>query len=494
MSNEDNESNEKFRPMYIPTIGLEIHAELKTKTKMFCSCKNDPDEKKPNTNVCPVCLGHPGTLPVINKSAVELMIKIGLALRGKITSHSQFDRKSYFYPDLPKGYQISQYEHPIVQEGFLRDVRITRVHLEEDAGRLVHSGAASYGLQAASLVDFNRAGLPLMELVTEPDIHNADEAVSFAKSLQEILRYLDASDANMEKGQMRIEANVSIAKEETKLGTKVEVKNINSFKAVHDAIRYEIERQSGLLDEGKKIIQETRGWDDVKNTTVSQRAKEEANDYRYFPDPDLPPLDLSVFEIKKIKGELPELPDEKRYRFIEEYALSKDLIEILVSEREFADYFEEAASELRGRTTKPDYRLLANYITSDLRGLINAENGMLKKTPPEHLAHLVFLIQEGKLTSRLAKDLLAKMSETGDDPENLMKSEGMEALSDEGELRKIIEEVIIKNEKSAADYKKGKQNALQFLIGQVMAKTKGKAEPGLTKTILEKLLKEKFLN
>jgi aspartyl-tRNA(Asn)/glutamyl-tRNA(Gln) amidotransferase subunit B len=475
--------------MYIPTIGLEIHAELKTQTKMFCSCKNAPDEERPNVNVCPICLGHPGTLPVINHEAVKLVAKIGLALKGIIADYSQFDRKSYFYPDLPKGYQISQYEHPIVEKGFLRGVRITRVHLEEDAGRLAHASNSS-------LVDFNRAGLPLMELVTEPDIHNAEEAVSFARGLQEILRYLGASDADMEKGQMRIEANISIAPESAgRLGTKVEVKNINSFKAVHDAIKFEIDRQSKLLDEGKKIVQETRGWNDVRNVTVSQRIKEEANDYRYFPEPDLPPLNLlsgpDKFDLEKIKSEIPELPDEKRNRFGVEYGLNKDIIETLVAEKELADWFEEAASELKEKTEKGDIQLLANYLTSDLKGLM--KNGSASTTKikikPEHLAHLVFLIQSGKLTSRLAKDILAKMFETGDDPEELMKSEGMETLSDEEELQKIIEEVIVKNEKSVADYKKGKQNALQFLVGQVMAQTKGKAEPNITKTLLEKQLK-----
>ena len=471
--------------MYIPTIGLEIHAELKTKTKMFCSCKNVPDEEQPNVNVCPICLGHPGTLPVINREAVKLMVKIGLALQGTIADYSQFDRKSYFYPDLPKGYQISQYEHPIVEKGFLRDTRITRIHLEEDAGRLNHA-------DDRSLVDFNRAGLPLMELVTEPDIHNAEEAVSFARGLQEILRYLGASDADMEKGQMRIEANISIAPEGAgKLGTKVEVKNINSFKAVHDAIEFEIERQSKLLDEGKKVVQETRGWDDMRNVTVSQRIKEEANDYRYFPEPDLPPMNLlsgpDTFDLKKIKSEIPELPDEKRNRFGVEYGLGKDIVETLVAEKELADWFEEAASELKEKTEKSDIQLLANYLTSDLKGLMKTRSVSIDeiKIKPEHLAHLVFLIQNGKLTSRLAKDMLAKMFETGDDPESLAKSEGMETLSDEGELQKIVGEVIAKNEKSVADYKKGKQNALQFLVGQVMAKTKGKAEPGLTRKLLE---------
>ncbi len=472
--------------MYIPTIGLEIHAELKTRTKMFCGCNNDPDEARPNTNVCPVCLGHPGTIPTANKEAVRKMVQIGLALKAEIAGFSQFDRKSYFYPDLPKGYQISQYEFPIVQKGLLNGIRITRVHLEEDAGRLAHEGDAT-------LVDYNRAGVPLMELVTEPDIKNADEAVAFAASLQQILRYLDASDADMEKGQMRIEANVSIAPEGAgKLGTKVEVKNINSFKAVHDAIRYEIERQSKALDSGERIKQETRGWDDKNNITVSQRSKEEANDYRYFPEPDLPPMNIrEAFDIEKLKAELPELPEEKKRRFVQEFGLPQNIVETLTLERRFAEYFEEAASELKERSPKADYQTLANYLTSDFRGLMRNSGVELDavKTPPEHIAHLVALIGDGKLTSRLAKDILAKMLQTGDDPENLMKSEGMELVSDESSLGAIADQVIAGNPKSVSDYKGGKQNALQFLVGQMMATTKGKAEPNLARKILEEKLK-----
>ncbi len=484
---------EIFIHMYIPTIGLEIHAELKTRTKMFCSCKNDPLETRPNTNVCPICLGHPGTLPVINKEAIKSMIKIGLALKGKVADYSQFDRKSYFYPDLPKGYQISQYEYPIIKEGFLRGIRITRVHLEEDAGRLAHA-------DKSSLVDFNRAGLPLMELVTEPDIHNAEEAIFFARGLQEILRYLDTSNADMEKGQMRIEANISIAPEGAgKLGTKVEVKNINSFKAVEGAIKFEIERQSKLLDEGKKIIQETRGWDDVRNVTISQRIKEEANDYRYFPEPDLPPLNLlsgpDAFDLEKMKIEIPELPDEKRNRFVVEYALNKDTVETLVAEKELADYFEESASELKENTEKGNVQILANYLTSDLKGLMKLQNVSVKdvKIPPEHLAHLVALIQNGKLTSRLAKDTLAKMFTSGDDPESLMRAEfgSVDILSSVTveNLEKIIDEVISENQKSVTDYKNGKMNALQFLIGKAMSKKKGVLEPNRVRKLLEEKLK-----
>ncbi len=332
--------------MYIPTIGLEIHAELKTQTKMFCGCPNDGTERTPNKNTCPVCLGHPGTLPTINKEAVQKVIRVGFALHGTIATHSQFDRKSYFYPDLPKGYQISQYEFPIVKGGTLNETRITRIHLEEDAGRLSHDR------EGMTLVDLNRAGVPLMELVTEPDIKNADEAVAFARELQLILKYLDASYADMENGQMRSEANISIAPEASPtLGNKVEVKNINSFKAVHDAIEFEIARQEKVLNEGKKVAQETRGWNDTKGVTESQRSKEEANDYRYFPEPDLPPLNLpELFDLDALKAETPELPDAKRHRFVQEFGITKDQIEVMIYEPALANYFEAAASELAEKT------------------------------------------------------------------------------------------------------------------------------------------------
>jgi len=471
--------------MYLPTIGLEIHAELKTNTKMFCSCKNDPDESIPNTNVCPICLGHPGVLPTINKEALKIIVKIGLALKGKIANYSQFDRKSYFYPDLPKGYQISQYEYPIVENAILNNIRIKRIHLEEDAGKLIHQ-------KNKSLVDFNRAGVPLMELVTTPDIKTAEEAVSFAKNLQQILRYLNASDADMEKGQMRIEANISLAKDTDKeLGTKVEVKNINSFKAVYGAIQYEIERQTKILKDGGKVIQETRGWDDIKAITVSQRKKEEANDYRYFPEPDLPPLQIhQIFNLEEIKKEIPELPEEKRKRFKNEYQINNETIEILIQEKSLADYFENAVSELYAKTKNANPQLLANYLTSDVLGLLKSQNQKFQdlKIKPEHLAHLIFFLQEQKLNSRLAKDILIQIFETGEDPENIINKNNLEILSDEKVLEKIAEEVIENNPKSVSDYKNGKQNAIQFLVGRIMAETKGKADPAMVKTILEKKL------
>src|SRR3989338_7040959 len=337
---------------YEPIIGLEIHVELKTKTKMFCVCLNDPEEKHPNVNICPICLGHPGTLPTINKKAVESVLKLGLALNGKIPEISKFDRKNYFYPDLPKGYQISQYDKPLVLGGELDSVRITRIHLEEDTGRLVHEtqnmkheaqkNDSGSKLHASSYVDFNRAGVPLMELVTEPDIKSGEETVKFAKELQLILRYLEISDADMEKGQMRVEVNISLRENTdgrgledrlTQMGTKVEIKNLNSFRAVQEAIDYEIERQGEHLEKSEGIKQETRGWDDINKKTVSQRFKEESHDYRYFPEPDLPPMNLRSSQdlnLEKLKIEIPELPAQKRKRFEKEYGLTANQVEILI--------------------------------------------------------------------------------------------------------------------------------------------------------------------
>jgi len=324
---------------YVPTIGLEVHAELKTRAKMFCACANDPLEMKPNVNVCPICLAHPGAMPTINREAVAAVIKFGLAVGGKIATRAHFDRKSYFYPDLPKGYQISQYEGPLVLGGELRGVRVTRVHLEEDTGRLLHElPDHPKSEKPASFVDYNRAGVPLMELVTEPDITNGEQALAFAKELQRILRFLRVSDADMEKGQMRVEVNISLAPEGAKeYGTKVEVKNINSFKAAADSIDCEIRRQTELLEQGGTVIQETRGWDEKKHATVSQRSKESAHDYRYFPEPDLPPLTFTKTEIEELFDALPELPEAKRMRFMHEFKLSREQAEALTEDVVLAD-------------------------------------------------------------------------------------------------------------------------------------------------------------
>jgi len=474
---------------YEPTIGLEIHAELKTVTKMFCDSPNNPDEKHPNVNVCPVCLGHPGTLPVINKDAVSSVIKVGIALGGTINKITKFDRKNYFYPDLPKGYQISQYDQPLVIGGKLNDIRLRRIHLEEDTGRLIHelqgNGLRSM-IQDSSLVDFNRAGVPLMEIVTEPDIKSAEEAMKFAKELQLILRYLEVSDADMEKGHMRIEANVSL-----NAGTKVEVKNINSFRAVGEAIKTELERQEKLLKKGEKVKHETRGWNETKKTTVSQRSKEEAKDYRYFPEPDLPPFETDSFDLEALRVAVPELPKEKRVRFAKEFNLDPDRVEILVSDMDMSNFFEEAVSELQALDPKLSIQMLFNYLTSDLLGLIREAKVTFKesKINPEHLAHLISLIDKGRVLSRGAKDILKKMFETGFDPEAIMESEDLGTISNKKDLEKTIKEVIAEQEKAVADYKKGKEASLKFMVGTAMGKLKGRGDPKTLEELFKKALK-----
>ena len=518
---------------YQPAIGLEIHVELNTKSKMFCSCLNDPDERHPNVNVCPICMGHPGTLPVINEAAVKKVIKTGLALHCQIPEYSKFDRKNYFYPDLPKGYQISQLYQPLCQEGFLeidgspegkqapynnklytgqasygvKKIRIREVHLEEDTGRLVHPEGADY-----SLVDFNRAGIPLMELVTEPDIVSGKEARKFAEELQLILRYLGVSDTDMEKGQMRIEVNLSLAPKAKKLGTKVEIKNLNSFQSVERGINYEIQRQTELLNEGKTIIQETRGWSDSKGVTVSQREKEEAHDYRYFPEPDLPPLHLGIPSyINEIRAEIPELPQQRRERFAKEYQLpepqrrvkkriyplwlDEKSLEIFVCNKNLGEFFEKTVSEFEPRLSEEKIfkliKLASNYIITDLQGLLKGAKvsgdprtrafgtvrGMDFLITPENFAEFITLIYEGKISSKIAKQVLREMFKTGADPSHIIEEKGLVQIVDETEIEKIIKEVVLKNKKVIEDFKKGKENAFQFLIGQVMVATKGKANP-----------------
>ena len=477
-----------------PTIGLEIHAILKTRTKMFCDSLNDLEEREPNKNVCPVCLGHPGTLPTINKKAVEHVIRVGLALGGRIAPVSKFDRKNYFYPDLPKGYQISQYDQPIVTGGELLGVRVRRVHLEEDAGRLLHEIPGETKKGQASYVDFNRAGVPLLELVTEPDIRSAEQTVESARELQRILRYLEVSDADMEKGQMRVEANVSLD-----MGPKVELKNINSFKAVGAAIDYEVKRQKEVLEGGGAVEHETRGWDEAKQITVSQRGKEEAHDYRYFPEPDLPAFETEGFEPERLRAELPELPAAKRERFAREFRLSGAQAAMLVDMKPVADFFEEAVSELAtmdekdsAAPAKQATSLLFNYLTSDLLGLVSASGGDFQKIKikPEGLAHLADLINDGKIMSRQAKEILRKMFETGEDPEAIMRDEGLETVSDQGEVENAVREVIAANPKAAEDFKKGKEASLKFLLGQAMAKLRGRGDPEQIREILHRTLSE----
>lgn len=485
---------------YIPVIGMEIHVELKTQSKMFCDSKNGMGlEKEPNVNICPVCVGHPGTLPVPNRQAIEFVQKAGLALNCNLLKDSKFDRKNYFYPDIPKGYQISQYDQPLCEKGFInidgKRIGITRIHLEEDTGKLVHPKGANY-----SLVDFNRAGVPLMELVTEPDMEEGVEARIFCQKLQQICRYLDISDADMEKGHMRCEVNISLRKEgEEKLsGTKVEVKNINSFKFVEKAINYEIKRQTEVLDKGDKVVQETRGYDSDRDVTVSQRTKESAHDYRYFPEPDIPPFKFDDAYIEKLRRELPELPDAKRERLISEYALSRENVEVIVSDKGLAEYFENVISELKEKKNSGEIaaseekmiRLAANYIVSELQKHLTKNFKTVKdiKITPENYAELVGFLSDDKINSSAAQKVLEEMYKTGGGPSQIIKEKNLMQVSDTGELEKIVDAVISNNQKSVDDYRAGKQNALQFLMGQVMSASKGKANPAVVINLLKKKL------
>ncbi len=468
---------------YYTTIGLEIHAELKTASKMFCGCKNDPDEARPNTNVCPVCMAHPGTLPVINKEAVKKVIQVGAALGGQIADFTEFDRKNYFYPDIPKAYQISQYKYPIVAGGELAGVKLTRIHLEEDTATSDHE-KGDY-----SLVDFNRAGVPLMELVTEPVIHDIETIGAFASELQLILRYLNASDANMDKGQMRVEVNISVSTEEGKFGVPVEVKNINSFKAAERAALYEQKRMIELIEAGKihEIVKETRGWDETKQRTVSQRRKEHAEDYRYFPDPDLPKLTLAdAFNIPEIKASLPELPAQKRLRYGETFGIKAEDIESYIADFDLAMYFEDVAVELGG--DKEKLKIASNYITSDLIGLRKKDPTF--EFPHAHqLAELVSMIADGSISSRAAKDMLPILKIEDRSPKLIAEERGLIQKQNPEELKAIAQTIIDANEKIATDYRNGKAAALMALVGMIMRETKGAANPALAKSVLEDLLK-----
>jgi len=479
--------------MYRPTIGLEIHAELRTKTKMFCDSKNDPDETRPNVNVCPVCLAHPGTLPVANREAVRHMVRIGTAIGGTIADFSEFDRKSYFYPDIPKGYQISQYAHPIVSGGSLAGIAITRVHLEEDTARSSHEGGKS-------LVDFNRAGIPLMELVTEPVIHDAETAGRFARELQLLLRTLGAGEANLEKGEMRIEANVSVSKVEGAFGTKVEIKNLNSFRSVERAIAYEVERQAALLESGGAVSQETRGWNEAKQETFHQRFKEGSADYRYFPEPDLPKLylaEIPEFASEEIKASLPELPWERRARYARDYTLKESDAAYLAGDAARAAFFDAVVAALtdtklaplENRSLTGLVALAANYVVSDLAG-IYAKKGSedYAALHADAFAKLIRLAAAGELSSRGAKDVLALLVEKGGDPEAIAKEHGLVQVHDEGILQEAVKAMIALEEKAVAEYRAGKAAALQYLIGKGMQATKGAGNPAVLKDLIQKEL------
>lgn len=484
---------------YRLTVGLEVHAELKTKTKMFCNSANDPFNAHPNANICPVCMAHPGTLPVINKEAVKHVLKVGTAVGGTLADFTEFDRKNYFYPDIPKGYQISQYKYPLVSGGSINGVEIERVHLEEDTASSSHEGGEG------SLVDFNRAGVPLMELVTKPTIHSAEDAGNFARELQLLLRTLGVSDANMEKGEMRVEANISISKTD-KLGTKVEVKNLNSFRSVERAIAYEVERMTRILETGEgEIVQETRGWDENKQATFSQRKKESAHDYRYFPDPDLPKLKISEipeFSREALLKEMPELPWEKRERLMKDYNLKQLSAQIFVEDTMLGDLFEKTIDGFDQKLVS----LTENYITSDIAGLINRvrddegsqsasvsnamkNTGNLGGVTAENLSALIKMIGEGKLSSRGAKDTLAILFAEGGNPETIATEKGFIQTNDEGALKAMVAKIIEENPTVVAEYKSGKTAVFQFFIGQGMKLSRGSANPEVLKKLFEEALK-----
>lgn len=457
---------------YILTVGLEIHAELETRTKMFCDSKNDPDEERPNVNICPVCMGYPGTLPVINREAVKSALRLGVALGGEVANYTEFDRKNYFYPDIPKGYQISQYKHPLVRGGSLLGVEITRVHLEEDTAKSIHNDKGD------SLLDFNRAGVPLVELVTEPVIHDAVSAANFAKELQLLFRYLDIAEANMEKGEMRIEANVSVRKAKNdpqlvkslafdKLGVKVEVKNLNSFKSVEKAIEYEFKRQTELLDRGEKVLQETRGWNEKKEETYLQREKEESHDYRYFPDPDLSKLFISEiegFDEKSLELGLPELPEEKRKRYKRDFGLKDEDIEIYVRDEKRGKYFGEIARLLQEKSLMI---LASNYIVNDLT----------QELDHRAFATLIKMLSKDEISSRGAKDIIKILEKDGGDPREIAEKNNLMQESDREVLKKVAKEILKEYPEAPVD----------FLVGQAMKKTSGRANPQILKDIFEEI-------
>lgn len=469
---------------YRPTIGLEVHAELTTRTKMFCDSPNAPHAALPNTNICPICMAHPGTLPVPNREAVHQVLRVGTALGGTIADYSEFDRKSYFYPDIPKGYQISQYEHPLVTGGMLNGVAITRVHLEEDTARSSHDAGSG-----KSLVDFNRAGVPLMELVTEPVIHDAETAGKFARELQLLLRTLGASHANLEKGEMRIEANVSVSKDGTMAKKYVEVKNINSFRSVERAIAYEVARQSKLIEEGGAVVQETRGWDEGKQCTFSQRIKEGSADYRYFPEPDIPKMVLSEipeFTHEALSASLPELPWERRARY-QELGLKSETSAYLADGLARGEFFDTLVELLQDTTL---ITLAANYLVSDVAGWYAKQDATeYEGLRPQVFAELILLTGSGALSSRGTKDvLLAILEGAAGTPKEIATSKGLMQVNDPEILRVLVQEVLKEQAGAVAEYRAGKESALQFLVGASMKASKGAGNPAtLRGLILEEL-------
>jgi aspartyl-tRNA(Asn)/glutamyl-tRNA(Gln) amidotransferase subunit B len=503
---------------YEPVIGLEVHAELRTKSKMFCSCAVvDSVSAPPNTAVCPVCTGMPGTLPVVNRTAVEYGIRVALALGCTVNPVSIFARKNYFYPDLPKGYQISQYEEPLAENGELviqtsdgeKTIRVRRVHLEEDTGKLTHitepcegsdPSAVSHTVpvtsregrpsQGYSLVDLNRAGVPLLEIVSEPDMRSVEEARAYAESLREILRYLEVNSGDMEKGVIRFEANISIRPKGTDvLNTRVEIKNLNSFRALERATAFEIARQSKVLVNGGTVEQETLGWNEAKETTYSQRSKEDAHDYRYFPEPDLPPLVVDESWLERVRTELPELPRAKYQRFIEQYGLTEYDAGVLTSEKAVADYFEEALNR-KSKIVNP--KSIANWMTGDLFSLMNQANLSVAdlKVRPEALADLVGLVAAGEINQSTGKAVLSEMFQSGKSAAEIVEARGLKQVSDESLLATLVRQVLGENPEQVASFKAGKETVANWLFGQVMRKAAGKANPQVVRAELERQLRE----
>ncbi|PLV56309.1 Asp-tRNA(Asn)/Glu-tRNA(Gln) amidotransferase subunit GatB [Thermotoga sp. SG1] len=477
---------------YRPVIGLEIHVQLSTKTKAFCSCPADVFDLPPNTAICPVCTGQPGALPVPSEEMIRFAVKTALALNCKIHKYSRFDRKNYFYPDLPKGYQISQYFYPIATEGYLeidgdegrKKIRIRRLHIEEDTGKLVHEGdsitRASY-----SLVDMNRCGVPLIEIVTEPDISSPKEARIFMEKLRSIVRYLGVSTGDMEKGALRCDANISVVDAETgRQSNRVEVKNMNSFRFVEKALEYEFERIVKAMERGEDVERETRGWDMATKTTVSMRGKEEESDYRYFPEPDIPPVVLSDEYLEEVKKELPELPDEKANRFMREYGLPEYDAKVLTASKELAEFFEECVKVVN----RP--KELSNWIMTEVLRELNERNIEIteSKLTPQHFADLFRLMGEGKISIKIAKEIFPEVFETGKMPSQIVEEKGLVQINDEKLIEDLVRKAMEQNPKAVQDYKAGKKKAAGFFVGFVMRETKGKANPELTNRIIQKLL------
>lgn len=452
-----------------PVIGMEVHVQLKTESKLFCPCANDYGAE-PNSNVCPVCLGLPGVLPVLNNRAVELAIKLGLALNCQITEYSRFARKHYFYPDLPKGYQITQYQEPLARNGYLtineNQIRINRIILEEDSGKSMHCGNET-------LIDFNRCSVPLVEIVTEPDITSPEQAIDYLQYLRQILQYLEVSDADMEKGQFRCEPNISVRIADEKFGTRTELKNLNSLRNVRDALEYEIKRQSEILNNNGKVVQETLYWDEVKMETGSMRGKEESEDYRYFPEPDLPPLLITKDEIEKLRKELPVLPEKRKEYFIKELGLTEANAKVLISDKAMADYYEEVLKYF----SEP--KIVANWLITEVGGILNEKKITIKELGirASSIAKLLTMIKNGEITGKVAKEVLVEIVETKTEPDAIVAKKGVGLIDDENLLNSVVDEVLKANPEVVDKYKKGKTTVIGFLVGEVMKKTKGKFLP-----------------